>query len=181
MCHQLSLPDPRHHGSLNPGTTNVYRMAGKRAAAFTLLGDMLKGFIPVYIASQFEFTLAQLGWIATAAVLGHLWPIFFHFRGGKGVATALGAVSALNLLLVAVLVSVWIISFFLFKYSSVASINSSISAPLASYILTPDIIYSVVVLMVLLLYRHQMNIRRLFNGTEPKTKRFSQLTSTQDS
>ncbi len=171
VCQWLALPDPRRHGSQNPGSTNVYRIGGGKAATLTLLGDLLKGFVPVYVASKMGFSLIQIEIIAWATVAGHLWPIFLHFKGGKGVATALGAISAINLILPAILVSVWLIAFFILRYASIASIISSLSAPVASFFVSPELLFTTLVMMALLLFKHRPNVQRLINGTEAKFKK----------
>src|SRR5689334_17854922 len=120
-CKIMRLPDPRDQGSGNPGATNVLRFGGKKAAIITLMGDMLKGVIPVLAAKWFGFNTVGLSLVAFAAFLGHLYPIFFRFQGGKGVATAFGCFIALSWPLGLLLAATWLIIAILFRYSSLAA------------------------------------------------------------
>ncbi|QGP55338.1 G3P acyltransferase [Piscirickettsia salmonis] len=178
-CKLMGLPDPRSDGSGNPGATNVLRVGGKKAAIITLVGDALKGIIPVALAHALnqhtllghtlQLTEAGLGIIAFAAFFGHLYPIFFKFQGGKGVATGFGAVIALSWPLGLTLLITWLIMAFLFRISSLAALTASVLAPLYSYWLgTEGYIMPLIIMAIFTLYRHKANIVRLIHGAEPK-------------
>jgi glycerol-3-phosphate acyltransferase PlsY len=168
VCRVLGLPDPRGQGSGNPGATNVLRIGGKKAAAITLMGDMLKGLIPVLVAKLFGASIALQALVALAAFLGHLYPIFFGFRGGKGVATALGVLLGLHWPVGLLTIATWLVIAKLFKISSLSALISMLLAPLYIWWLVPDrSLFIVVVFMVALLFwRHRSNIRNLIKGTE---------------
>ncbi|MEW6612211.1 MAG: glycerol-3-phosphate 1-O-acyltransferase PlsY [Pseudomonadota bacterium] len=170
VARALRLPDPRSLGSGNPGATNVLRMAGKKAAALTLLGDLLKGAIPVWLARGLGLDGWDLAAVALAAFLGHLFPVFFGFRGGKGVATGLGVYLALSVPLALALAAVWLTVALLFRISSLAALSAAVSAPLLSHWLLPGAPYLTLamVLALLLLWRHQGNIQRILAGTEKR-------------
>ena len=125
ICRVLRLPDPRTVGSNNPGATNVLRLGGKGAAAAVLLCDMLKGTIPVWLGYYLNIDSIILGVVAIAACLGHMYPIFFHFKGGKGVATALGAIAPIGFDLTGMIMATWLVVAFLFRYSSLAALVNS--------------------------------------------------------
>jgi glycerol-3-phosphate acyltransferase PlsY len=173
----MGLSDPRTYGSGNPGATNVLRSGSKAAAILTLALDALKGWLPVALVVRFgpayglgEWTIAG---VALAAFLGHLWPVFFRFKGGKGVATAAGALFGIDPLLGAATVATWLIIAAFFRYSSLASIVAALFAPFW-YLLTegPDAIaIAVFVMGALLVWRHSANIKRLFAGTESRLGR----------
>lgn len=170
----MGLNDPRTYGSGNPGATNVLRSGNKTAAILTLLLDALKGFVPVFLVSQFgarfglgEGTVAMVG---LAAFLGHLWPVFFKFVGGKGVATAAGVLLGINPWLGLATLATWIIIAAFFRYSSLAAIVSAVFAPFYQLLIWgggPEAI-TITVMGLLLLWRHSGNIQKLFNGTESK-------------
>lgn len=162
------LPDPRQQGSKNPGATNVLRLGGKRVAAMVLFFDMLKGMIPVWSSYYLGIEPVMLGLIAIATCLGHIYPIFFHFRGGKGVATALGAIAPIGLSLTSMIVATWLSVAFLFRFSSLASITSAILAPFYTWIINPQYTLPVAMLCGLILFRHRENMKRLMSGAEPK-------------
>jgi acyl phosphate:glycerol-3-phosphate acyltransferase len=170
VCRLLGLPDPRTQGSQNPGATNVLRIAGKGAAAVTLLGDMLKGMIPVLAAKWLGLDLIALSLCAFAAFIGHLFPIFFHFKGGKGVATLLGALIALCWPAALCWMATWFVIALIFRYSSLSSLIASLLAPLYLWYFTDNMIVvaTFAVMSALLVYRHQNNIVKLFAGTESK-------------
>lgn len=175
----MGLKDPRTFGSKNPGATNVLRSGSKAAAIITLLLDALKGFVPVLLVKWYgkpygleEGTMALVG---LAAFLGHLWPVFFRFEGGKGVATALGVVFGIDLILGAATGATWLIIAFFFRYSSLASLVAATFAPV--YYLLGDrvqwyadksIVLVLFVMAGLLGWRHRENIQRLLKGTESK-------------
>jgi glycerol-3-phosphate acyltransferase PlsY len=166
----LGLKDPRQVGSGNPGATNVLRYGGKTAAILTLLGDVLKGVIPVLVARLFTSDPAILAATAFAAFLGHLLPVFHGFKGGKGVATALGVWLALNPWVGLLLVGTWILMAVVFRYSSLSALVAAAAAPLYVTWLMPGVAYLVmaVAMSVILIARHRRNIRNLLSGNEAK-------------
>ncbi|MFM2322673.1 MAG: glycerol-3-phosphate acyltransferase [Pseudomonadota bacterium] len=169
VCHLAGLPDPRTQGSGNPGASNVLRIGGKRLAAIVLLADMLKGWIPVMLAKLFGLPFIFLAWIAFFAFIGHLLPIFFNFRGGKGVATALGGLFALAWPIGLIGLLSWCVILFLFRYISVASMTASALTFLYVFYEYPlSICVPLFLMTILLIARHISNIRRLFLGKEPK-------------
>ncbi|WP_407332128.1 glycerol-3-phosphate 1-O-acyltransferase PlsY [Enterovibrio sp. 27052020O] len=168
ICRLYGLPDPREQGSGNPGATNVFRLGGRLAAALVLLCDMLKGTIPVWISYLIGLNPFMLGLIGIAACLGHIYPIFFHFRGGKGVATALGAIAPIGLDLTGMMLGTWIATLLLTGYSSIGALVASLFAPLFTWMVKPQFTMPVAMLSCLIIFRHQENIKRLLNGTEQK-------------
>jgi glycerol-3-phosphate acyltransferase PlsY len=171
----FALPDPRSYGSGNPGATNVLRTGKKAAAALTLVGDAFKGWLAVFLAQR----LAEAGTsdvaVATAAVaatLGHMYPVFLRFRGGKGVATTTGVLLALDLWLAAGTIATWIIIAFFFRYSSLAALVAAAFAPFFAFYLYGmgrfawEGAIGVTVIAALIAWRHQSNIRNLIAGTE---------------
>lgn len=167
VCKLMGLADPRSLGSKNPGATNVLRFGGKKAALFTLLGDMLKGFIPVLIAKYYGFQTLGLSLIAFAAFFGHLYPIFFRFQGGKGVATLLGVSFALSWPLGLAMVLTWLGAAISFRYSSVAALLMSLCAPFyAWYFIGVDSTGAFACMSLLLFIRHRQNILKLAQGQE---------------
>ena len=170
VCKLMGLPDPRTGGSGNPGATNVARLGGKKAAALTLVGDMLKGLIPVLIAHALHASPVILAGTALAAFLGHLYPVFFGFRGGKGVATALGVIYGLDWRVGLLTTAIWLGMALLFRYSSLAALVAILLAPLGFLWLWPQpaVIAAMVIMTVLLYWRHRGNISNLLNGKEGK-------------
>ncbi|MEW6998896.1 glycerol-3-phosphate 1-O-acyltransferase PlsY [Colwelliaceae bacterium BS250] len=168
ICKLRGLPDPRTQGSKNPGTTNVLRLAGKPTAIAVLLFDLLKGAIPVYGAFKLGVEPLHLGFIAIAACLGHMYPIFFEFKGGKAVATALGALAPMSWGFAAVLILTWLFVAKTTKYSSLAAIVTVSLAPLYTWLIKPMYIQSVTMISVLILFKHKDNIWRLLTGNEDK-------------
>ncbi len=168
ICRVLRLPDPRGVGSHNPGATNVLRIGGKKAAAAVLLCDMLKGTIPVWASYFLKIEPLVLGIIAIAACLGHMYPLFFHFKGGKGVATALGAIAPIGLDLTAMIMATWLFVAVIFRYSSLAAIVTVLLAPFYTWMVKPQYTLPVAMLCCLIILRHHQNIKRLISGTEPK-------------
>ncbi|WPC74565.1 glycerol-3-phosphate 1-O-acyltransferase PlsY [Vibrio porteresiae] len=168
ICRLLKLPDPRETGSQNPGATNVLRIGGKKAAVAVLVCDMLKGTIPVWGSYFLNIEPFVLGIIAIAACLGHMYPIFFHFKGGKGVATALGAIAPIGLDLTAAIMITWLLVAVVFRYSSLAALITVLLAPLYTWMIKPMYTLPVAMLCCLIVLRHHQNIKRLFSGTEPK-------------
>lgn len=170
----FGLDDPRTYGSGNPGATNVLRSGNKGAAILTLVFDALKGWLPTWLAVQYATELAWPGLtvvlVGLAAFLGHLWPVFFRFVGGKGVATAAGVLFGLAPMLGVVTLAAWLIVAIAFRYSSLASIAAAVVAPPAYLWLIGGIwgTAGVAVMSVLLLLRHRANIQKLLAGTESK-------------
>lgn len=169
----MGLEDPRAVGSKNPGATNVLRYGGKTAAVLTLAGDVLKGVIAVLIARALSDDPVILAATAGTAFLGHLYPVFHGFKGGKGVATALGVWLALAPLVGLLLLSTWIATAALFRYSSLSALVAALTAPLYVWWLAPQVSYIVVMIAMsaLLLWRHRSNIARLLAGQEKKIGR----------
>lgn len=170
----MGLSDPRSYGSGNPGATNVLRSGNKAAAILTLVFDALKGYVPVLLVLMFgprfgleEGTAALVG---LTAFLGHLWPVFFRFEGGKGVATAAGVILALNPLLGAATLLTWLIIAYFSRYSSLAAIVSAVFAPVYQMLIWGPgaIVGTLVVMGLLLIWRHAANIQKLLKGTESK-------------
>ncbi|MHA2781685.1 glycerol-3-phosphate 1-O-acyltransferase PlsY [Vibrio harveyi] len=168
ICRLLRLPDPRKVGSNNPGATNVLRIGGKGAAAAVLLFDMLKGTIPVWSGYFLGIDPIILGVIAIAACLGHMYPIFFHFKGGKGVATALGAIAPIGLDLTGLVMLTWLSVALLFRYSSLAALVTVLVMPFYAWMFKPQYTLPVAMLCCLIVFKHHQNIRRLLSGEEPK-------------
>ncbi len=175
----MGLKDPRTFGSRNPGATNVLRSGSKAAAVITLLLDGLKGFVPVLLVALFgkpfgleEGTMALVG---LAAFVGHLWPVYFHFKGGKGVATFIGVVFGINVWLGLATAATWLVIAFFFRYSSLAALVSAVFA-LVYYLLgnrvawyaEPGVAIALFAMAMLLFYRHRENIVRLVKRTEPR-------------
>jgi glycerol-3-phosphate acyltransferase PlsY len=168
LCRALGLPDPRTQGSRNPGATNVLRIAGKKTAALVLAGDLLKGLIPVLLARALGMDDAVLAAVGLAAFLGHLYPLFFGFQGGKGVATALGVLLGALWPVALAAVATWLVMAKLSRISSLAAITAAATAPFYAWLLTGSAPLRVLVcvLGVMLLWRHRGNIRRLLSGEE---------------
>jgi glycerol-3-phosphate acyltransferase PlsY len=159
-------PDPRASGSGNPGATNMLRVAGKKLAVMTLLGDLLKGVLPILIAKLFGLSLHQQAWIGLAAVVGHLYPLYFRFRGGKGVATAAGMLLGLYPPAALLALAAWALVFLLTRTSSLASlIATPLTLPLLAW-QQPAALLPACVLTGLIVWRHRSNLRDLFAGRE---------------
>jgi glycerol-3-phosphate acyltransferase PlsY len=167
-CKLMGLPDPRTEGSGNPGATNVLRLGGKKAAFLTLAGDMLKGLIPVLIAQALHANPLIQSATALAAFLGHLYPVFFSFQGGKGVATALGVALGLYWPVGLSVAGIWLLMAFLFRISSLSALTAMLLAPVCFWLLEPEpaFIGVSIVITLMLFWRHRTNIRDLLNGTE---------------
>lgn len=168
VCRLMGLPDPRTQGSGNPGATNVLRIGGKKAAAVTLFGDWLKGLLPMIAAHLLEATPVVFAAAALAAFFGHLYPVFFGFRGGKGVATALGVQSGLMWQLGLAVGLAWLIMAKVVNISSLSALVSMALAPLILWLLWPDpwLFGMQVAITLVLFWRHRSNIRNLISGTE---------------
>ena len=170
----FNLPDPRTIGSKNPGATNVMRSGNKKAAIFTLLGDLLKAILVLAIAEYLGFNDLIIVCVALAVLIGHIYPIFYKFQGGKGVATAIGILFALNFKLALIVASIWLLVFSIWRYSSLAAIVAAISAPIiAIFILRDQSLYCIAftLITIIILFKHQANIRKLLSGTELKFKK----------
>lgn len=167
-CRLMGLPDPRREGSENPGATNVLYIGGKKAAAITLFGDAMKGFIPVFGAVLLEFDTLYLALIAMAAFLGHLYPIFFSFKGGKGVATAFGVIVALSLPVALSVIATWLVVVYIFRLSSMGALVSALFTPFyfCHFEESLDLTVMATVMSLLLIWRHRSNIRKIIAGTE---------------
>lgn len=168
VCKVAGLPDPRTQGSGNPGATNVLRIGGKAAAACVLVFDILKGMVPVWLAYLLHLTPLYLGLTAIAACLGHIYPVFFRFRGGKGVATALGAIAPIGWDLTGLMTGTWLLTVLLSGYSSLGAIVSALIAPFYVWWFKPQFTFPVSMLSCLILLRHHDNIQRLWRGQESK-------------
>lgn len=169
LCKLLGLPDPRTQGSGNPGATNVLRFGSKKIALATLLGDTLKGVIPVLAAKAFGIETLGIACVALAAFFGHLYPVFFRFQGGKGVATALGCMLALAWPVGLALVITWLFIALTFRYSSLAALMTAVIAPVYTWYFTnPTYTVMVCIMSIFLIYRHGSNIRNLYLGKEKK-------------
>ena len=168
VCKLAGLPDPRTHGSGNPGATNVLRLGGKTAAASVLVFDVLKGMVPVWLAYLMHVTPLYLGLTAIAACLGHIYPVFFHFRGGKGVATAFGAIAPIGWDLTGLVTGTWLLTVLLSGYSSLGAIVSALIAPFYVWWFKPQFTFPVSMLSCLILLRHHDNIQRLWRRQETK-------------
>jgi len=174
VSRSMGLADPRSYGSGNPGATNVLRSGNKAAAILTLAFDALKGYVPVLLAQAYgeRFGLgdATVALVGLAAFLGHLWPVFFRFQGGKGVATAAGVLLAFNPWLGLATLATWIIIAAFFRYSSLASIVAAVFAPFYQLLIWDEgwIALAIAVMSLLLIWRHGANIRKLLAGTESK-------------
>ncbi|OHR40498.1 glycerol-3-phosphate acyltransferase [Neisseria sp. HMSC071C03] len=168
------MDDPRTYGSGNPGATNVLRSGKKKAAALTLLGDALKGLVAVVLARCLQDALnlsdITIAAVAVAALVGHMWPLFLGFKGGKGVATALGVLLALSPATALVCAAIWLVMAFGFKVSSLAALAATVASPLVAFWLMPypSWAWATVVIAVLVLYRHKSNIQNLLQGKEGK-------------
>ncbi len=168
VCRLARLPDPRTQGSGNPGATNVLRFGGKAAAASVLVFDVLKGMLPVWLAYKLNVTPMYLGLTAIAACLGHIYPVFFRFQGGKGVATALGAIAPIGWDLTGLVTGTWLLTVLLSGYSSLGAIVSALIAPFYVWWFKPQFTFPVAMLSCLILLRHHDNIQRLWRGQETK-------------
>ena len=179
VCKAMELPDPKKQGSNNPGATNVLRIGGKKAAALTLVGDMGKGLIPVLLGHGLGFNTSILALIALAAFIGHTYPIFWKFKGGKGVATLLGVLFGINWILGLTACATWLISARLFNRSSLSALITASLTPLYGWYLYHDTDLTVILLVMslILFWRHRGNIQNVIRGQEAP---ISQLLSSSD-
>lgn len=169
----MGLPDPREEGSKNPGATNVLRLGGKKAAILTLVGDMAKGLIPVVIALALAAPFDVVALVGLAAFLGHLYPVFFGFKGGKGVATALGVLAGFSWQIGLSLVATWLLTAWISRISSLSALVTALLAPLYVWfwLKLPIPVAAAAVMSVLLFWRHRINIERLLRGEESRIGR----------
>ena len=168
ICKALSLPDPRTQGSKNPGATNVLRLGGKKTAALVLFFDGLKGAVPVFIGDYYGFGLIALTLTVLCAFLGHIFPVFFRFKGGKGVATYLGGLIAINLLAGLIFSLIWLLVAKVLKISSLAALIATALSPFYFYLITGDLKSTTIIglISLLIFYTHRDNIKRLINKDE---------------
>ncbi|CAE6717798.1 glycerol-3-phosphate 1-O-acyltransferase PlsY [Candidatus Nitrotoga fabula] len=173
----FALPDPRSYGSQNPGATNVMRTGNKWAAILTLLGDAAKGALAVWLAGKFapDGSLLLVAAVALAVFLGHLFPLFLHFKGGKGVATALGVLLALNIWLGLAAMATWLLVALVFRLSSLAALVAAVAVPVYSVVLAlpSEYVLLSLAMSLLLIWRHKSNIRNLLSGKESRFTRKS--------
>jgi len=168
ICRIMGLPDPRSQGSGNPGATNVMRIGGKKAAGITLLGDLLKGLIPVGIAKLLNVPVEVLALTGLSAFFGHLYPLFFGFKGGKGVATSIGVLLGFSLGLGIAFVGTWLLMYKIGKISSLSALIASLLSPIYAWFIAGDMTITgvAVIMTTFLLWRHKGNIQRLWAGQE---------------
>jgi acyl phosphate:glycerol-3-phosphate acyltransferase len=170
----MGLSDPRTYGSGNPGATNVLRSGNKKAAVLTLVLDALKGLVPVVLVRSFGDRLGlgegTLALVALGAFLGHVWPVYFRFEGGKGVATAAGVLLGLNLMLGVATLLTWLAVAYLTRYSSLAALVAALAAPLIQFLVwgASPVAAAITVMSLILVWRHSANIGKLMAGTESK-------------
>lgn len=174
VCRLMGLPDPRTQGSGNPGATNVMRVGGKKAAAITLAGDLLKGLIPVLVI-RLIWPEAMNAWLAAGlgAFIGHMFPLFFGFKGGKGVATAIGVLLAWDWRVALIAIVIWLCVFIAARVSSLSALIAAFCAPWIGFVLIDSrkIPMMILAMVALLIYRHKDNIARLKNGQEGAFKK----------
>lgn len=168
ISHIFSLPDPRTIGSKNPGATNVLRTGKKLAALLTLLGDALKGALTVGLAQYFELPSLIVGFIAIATLIGHVFPIYYGFKGGKGVATAAGILFMFSWVMGLIVLAIWLGVFFIWRYSSLAAILAACLSPVIGFFYKIDFyeLIATSIIALILILRHIENIKRLIDGTE---------------
>ena len=168
ICRALGLLDPRTQGSNNPGATNVRRMAGNKVAALVLLCDLLKGFLPVYLATILELSLFEISLVGLCVFLGHIYPLFFDFKGGKGVATYVGILIACSWQVGLAFIFIWLFIAKVLKISSLSALVATAISPVYYYLFTDDVGSSAVITIICLLifYTHRSNIKRLINDEE---------------
>lgn len=166
----FALPDPRTEGSQNPGATNVLRLSGKKYALIVLLADMMKGWLPVVLGNVLGAGFFTTSFICLAAVIGHMFPLFFDFKGGKGVATALGGLLGMHFMLGVWVIATWLLVASIGGYSSLASLVALMMAPLYSILSlgTLEAFFPLMFVTIFIFYKHRLNINRLMDGSEPK-------------
>jgi len=170
VCHLLRLPDPRQEGSKNPGTTNVLRIGGRFAAALTLLGDAAKGAVPVLLVKLVTVNPWIISATLFAAIIGHMYPLFFQFKGGKGIATIIGGLLALSPILGGLFLLTWVGIFVITRYSSLSAIVAIATMPgWAWYLLDKRYMPGLTLLALIILWKHRENIKRLATGKETRS------------
>ncbi len=174
LCKLKGWPDPRTQGSKNPGTTNILRFHHAQAACSVLIFDLLKGTLPVYLSYFLGFSPVQIGFIGIATCLGHIYPIYFQFKGGKAVATGLGSLLPLGMDMTGLLLLTWLMTVAVTGYASLAAIITAVAAPFYVDYIKPDYTVPVTMLSVLIILRHMSNIRRLLTGKEKKIVNWKQ-------
>lgn len=167
-CKIFHYPDPRNFGSKNPGATNILRIAGRNTAIGVLILDILKGIIPMWISYYLHFSPCCSGIIAISVCLGHMYPIFFKFYGGKGVATAFGAITTIGIDLCIVMLGIWTLIILFSKYSSLAAIITAIIIPFYVWYFHSQYLLSIITISLLIIIRHINNIKRLWNHQEKR-------------
>jgi len=169
-CKIMGIEDPRKTGSNNPGATNVLRHGGKKAAVITLIGDMVKGLLPILIALQFHTDNLLIGLVGLFALLGHIFPVYYHFKGGKGVATYYGVILGINWQVGIIALAIWLLAAALLKISSLSALISIFLTPLILWYFSPSIELcgAVAAMSLFVFWRHQRNIKSLLQGTEVK-------------
>jgi glycerol-3-phosphate acyltransferase PlsY len=169
-CRLMGFGDPRSQGSGNPGATNVLRLFGKKAAIITLGGDLLKGLLPLIIARALGIPIEVMAMMGVAAFLGHLFPVFFNFRGGKGVATFIGVLYGLCWPAGILFMLIWSLMAWLFRYSSLSALTAAACSPLVIYFFLPsqNVVGATILMVSLMFWRHRSNIRNLLSGQEDK-------------
>lgn len=170
VCRIMGLPDPRTQGSGNPGASNVLRIGGRKAALLTLAGDLLKGLVPVVLATAVSDNAIVIALVGLSAFLGHLYPVFFGFSGGKGVSTAAGVYAGISPLLLLALLGIWLLTAVLTRYSSLSALLAAALSPVLAYLIVDDPAYIALCVAIapLLFWRHRDNISRLVRGTESR-------------
>lgn len=170
VCKLWGLPDPRGQGSHNPGATNVLRIGGKLPAVVTMLGDGAKGFVPTLLVAHLHFPSWVVGGVMLAALLGHIYPIFFGFKGGKGVATAMGAFLGLSWMVGGILIATWAGIIAVTRVSSLGAIIATLLIPVVGWMILHDLNLTCMMwlMSIILLIRHKDNIMRLYKGAEAK-------------
>ena len=170
----FGLADPRSYGSGNPGATNVLRTGNKKAAALTLFGDLAKGWLAVFLAQtfgpDFGYSTGLVGFVALAVFFGHLFPVFLHFKGGKGVATAAGVLLAIDPVFGAIVLGIWLFIAYTMRYSSLAALIAAFAAPFVAFLIwgADTLILAIGIIACTLIAKHWANLQRLMAGTEPK-------------
>lgn len=173
ICRIAGLPDPRQNGSCTPDVTNVFRIGNYWAALIVLILDLLKGMLPVWAGYYLGLTQFELGMVALSACLGHIFPLFFQFKGGKGVPTAFGAIAPISWAVAGSMFGTWILIFLVSRYASLSAVLAALLVPFYVWWFKPEFTFPVALVCCLLVYRHHDNIQRLWRGQEDKV--WSQL------
>jgi len=174
LCRLKGWPDPRLHGSQNPGATNILRLHNPQVASVVLIFDLVKGTLPVYLGYFLGYSPVELGFIGLAVCLGHIYPPFFQFKGGKAVATGLGTLLPLGMDMTGLLLVTWLLTVAVSGYASLAAIVTAFAAPFYIAQIKPEYTTPVIMLSLLIILRHASNIRRLLTGKEKKIVNWKQ-------